>query len=298
VPCIVCGQPPPFEEVYERGGHRLVRCRNCGLVFQDPQPDDAVLEGAYYHDPQFTAALFDRYREWTLSQARAKLGLLRQTAGPLPPGRALDVGCSSGAWIEVSASQGWRTTGVEPGADTAAAARARGLDVRTGTLGELAAELSAERFDLITFWDVLEHLRDPRRELELAADLLVPGGVVAATMPNIAGLYPRLTYSLIARWSGVWEHPELPLHLYDFSPRTATGLLERCGYSVTGVRTWPVPYEFYRETTLALGGGRRAKALRAAFGALHLAAYPLARVLDRSNALAIAARHGGLGVAR
>src|SRR5207244_3751245 len=149
-------------------------------------------------------------------------------------------------------------TGVEVGAQTAAQARERGLDVRTGELSQVAPELEDSGYDLITFWDVLEHLPDPRRELALARRLLAPGGAIAATMPNVDGLYPRLTYRLLARPAGVWEYPELPVHLYDFSPATIGRLLKRAGYDAIRTSTFPTPFAFYRATSLAparLGGG-------------------------------------------
>ncbi len=138
---------------------------------------------------------------------------------------------------------------------------------------------------------MLEHLPDPRHELAIAARLLAPGGVVAATFPNVEGWYPRLTYRLLARRTGVWEYPELPVHLYDFAPSTARRLLERCGYSAHALETSATPFAFYRETSLSparLGPGRRA-VLRLAFGALRVVVYPAARIADRGNALFVAA---------
>jgi SAM-dependent methyltransferase len=293
--CIVCDSPGPYQPVFEQDGRRLVRCGGCTLVFQDPPPPAEELAGFYYHDRDFSDALLGELRAWTLARAREKLALLRG-AGALPAaGHVLDVGCSSGAWLEVAAAQGLRATGVEVGARTAAAARARGLDVRTGELAEVAGDLEEAGHDLITFWDVLEHLPDPRRELALASRLLAPGGAIAATMPNVEGLYPRLTHRLLARSTGVWEYPELPVHLYDFSPRTIVRLLEREGYRAGQVRTFATPFAFYRATSLSrtrLGGGPRALGLRAAFEALRLAVYPLARALDRGNSLFVAARPG------
>lgn len=290
--CVVCGSPPPYRDLFTRAGYRLVRCPQCGLVFQDPQPSDADLQRTYYHDPAFTAALFGSYRELTLEQARQKLDLLESLVGSLAPGRALDVGCSSGAWLEVSADRGWHATGIEPGAETARAARERGLDVRSGTLEQVAPQLDERGFDLISFWDVLEHVRDPRRELAVAARLLAPGGVLALTMPNEAGWYPRVTYRVLARRTGVWEYPELPAHLYDFNPATISRLLRSSGYRPLGIRTWPVPYSYYRSTSLsgpALGPGARGLGLRLAFGALRLGVYPVARLFGRSNYMAVAA---------
>ncbi len=285
-PCLVCDRPGPFPALFARDGFTLVRCPACTLVFQDPQPDAAVLGRAYYHDEGFAQALLGDLRATTLERAHEKLAPLR-AAGALPAGgRLLDVGASSGAWLEVAADHGLRGTGVELGQATAAGARARGLDVRTGTLEEVLPELADERFDLITFWDVLEHLPDPRHELRLARGLLAPGGHVAMTFPNVDGLYPRLTRRLFARRTGVWEYPELPVHLYDFSPRTARALLAREGFVVRAVSTFATPYAFYESTSLSpqrLGHGRRARALRAAFDVVHHVAYPIAARTDRGN---------------
>jgi len=288
----VCDSSGPFPQLFAKGDYRLVRCDRCGLVFQDPQPAEEVLAQSYYHDPGFTEALFGPLREITLERAREKLELLRGAGAVRPDLRVLDVGCSSGAWLEVAASAGMVATGVEIGDATAAAARERGLDVRTGTLEEAFPEGSEERFDLITFWDVLEHLRDPRHELVLAGRLLAPGGQVAATFPNVEGWYPRATYRLLARRTGVWEYPELPVHMYDFAPVTARRLLERIGYRVSALETTATPFQFYRETVLSpeqLGSHRRARLLRWSFEALRLTVYPLARLFGRGNAMFVLA---------
>ncbi len=297
----MCDHPGPFAALFEQGGHHLVRCPRCRLVFQDPTPPAAELDAAYYHDPAFTDALFGPLREWTLERARAKVDPVAGCGGLRAGGRALDVGCSSGAWLEVVAQRGMTATGVEIGAQTAERARGRGLDVRTGTLGEVAPTLPAHGFDLITFWDVLEHLPDPLAELALAAGLLAPGGLLAATFPNADGLYPRLTHRLIARRTGVWEYPELPVHLFDFSKRTAPRLLSRAGYDVVAVHTQNTPFAFYRSTSLSperLGRGLRGRALRLAFEALRLPVYPLARLSDRGNYLFVAARTARRGSPR
>lgn len=289
----MCDLAGPFPLLFENGGYRLVRCAGCGLVFQDPQPDAAVLAESYYHDPAFAKALLGPLRSTTLERAREKLPLLRRAGVGLTGSRVLDVGCSSGAFVELAGSEGAHVTGVEVGEPAAAGARARGLDVRTGTLEQVLPELSGERFDLITFWDVLEHLRDPRHELALAARLLARGGTVAATFPNIEGLFPRVTYRVLARSTGIWEHPELPVHLYDLGPSSARALLGRCGYRSAALTTTGTPFAFFRENSLSparTGTGPRGRAVRLAFEALYAVLYPLARLCDRGNAIFVAAR--------
>ncbi len=290
--CILCGSSGPFAALFEQSGFRLVRC-DCGLVFQDPQPGEDVLEDCYYHDSAFSEALLGDLRKITMDNARHKRELLRAAGVRLEGMRILDVGASSGAWLEVAGTQGCRATGVEIGASTAAGARSRGLDVRTGTLGELLGTLDDERFDLITFWDVLEHLPDPRQELAMARALLAADGLIAATFPNVEGLYPQLTHRFLSRPTGVWEYPELPVHLYDFAPRTARRLLASQGYEVELIRTFAIPYGFYRSTSLSserLGSGLRSKLLRAAFDVLHRIIYPLAQACDRGNSMFVLAR--------
>jgi SAM-dependent methyltransferase len=296
--CIVCEGHGPFIPTYARDGFTLVRCPGCGLVFQDPQPTDADLETTYYHDEEWTRMVLGPLREKLLERARQQLGFL-DDAGVTPDGGALlDVGCSSGTFMELAAQAGWNTVGVELGETTAQAARDRGLDVRTGTLAAVADQFEAGSFSLVTFWDVLEHLRDPREELALARRLLAPGGILAATMPNVAGLYPQTTLRLIARPTGAWEYPELPVHLYDFAPRTTELLLRRNGFAGVRVRTYPTPFWYYRWTSLSLGalGGRfRGRALRAAFEALRGLLYPAARLTNRQNAQFVVARPLGPG---
>lgn len=292
--CIVCDRPEPFRPLYERGGFTLVRCPSCGLVFQHPVPSSEAMATLYYDDEELARSLESELRGFALSRAREKLSLL-ETAGVTPAGgELLDVGCSSGAWLEVARDAGWSVVGVELGLPFASRARDKGLEVYTGTLEDAAGSaLRGRTFNLITFWDVLEHLPDPLGALELARDLMRPQGTVALTAPNIDGLYPRWTYRLLARSTGVWEHPELPAHLYDFSPRTAARLLSRAGLEPAAATTTQVPFWYYRETSLRnqlTPRSRRGWAVRWGFEALRALAYPIARATDRGNALFMTAR--------
>lgn len=289
--CEVCDRPGPFPSLYARGGFVLVRCPGCGLVFQDPLPSPEAMASLYYHGDELAGLLETDLRPFALERAREKARLLDR-AGVRPPGRTLDVGCSTGAWLEVASDAGWDPVGVELGDAFARVARARGFEVHTGTLADYVRDVTPETFDLITFWDVLEHLPEPRAALSQAVAMLAPGGTIAVNFPNVAGLYPRATLRLIARPTGVWEHPELPAHLYDFAPSTATGLLRRAGLEPTTLRTTNVPFFYYRSTVLApqlAGRGWKGPPIRLAFEALHALLYPLATATGRGNALFIAA---------
>jgi SAM-dependent methyltransferase len=100
--------------------------------------------------------------------------------------RVLDVGCGTGSVsAHVAANTGAQIVGVEPDPTRAARARARGFDVHA----ELLTEALVRRlglFDVVMFADVLEHLPDPLALLRVATTVLVPGGGIVASVPNVA----------------------------------------------------------------------------------------------------------------
>src|SRR5690349_22293158 len=129
-------------------------------------------------------------------------------------GRLLDVGCSAGFFLKVARDRGFDVHGLEIPADTAALARERyDVDVQVGTLDD--AHFEPGSFDVVTMWDVIEHVRDPVGAMSTVARLLKPGGIAALMTPNVEGLFPRLSYRVADR-VGFWPHPEPPAHLFQF----------------------------------------------------------------------------------
>jgi 2-polyprenyl-3-methyl-5-hydroxy-6-metoxy-1,4-benzoquinol methylase len=192
------------------------------------------------------------------------------------PGKILDVGCSVGFFLERARAEGWTTFGVEISNDTAELARARGLDVFTGTLEE--AGLRPESFDVVTMWDALEHVEDPVATIAMAAEVLKEEGLLALSTPNIGGLFPRLSYRA-ARWTGRWPHPEPPSHLFQFSKTTISRLLSQSGLAPIQIldRRIPLSYTFGDRSLLLREPARLAYA--AVFAPVALVA-PLARAGD------------------
>ena len=145
--------------------------------------------------------------------------------------RVLDVGCGTGSVSRLLREHRHaRIVGVEPNAERAALCRDRGLEVHTGYLtAELLATLG--QFDAIVFADVLEHLADPAAMLRLVRPALKPGGVVVASMPNVAHWTVRAQL-LLGRFnyrpSGIMD----ATHLRWFTFCTARELFERSGFRV------------------------------------------------------------------
>ena len=227
VPCNHCGHQ------VTHGVHnvsRLVQCVNCGLIFVNPRPAFADLarqyEGSYFHCAEPT---FGGYEDYEADHAdivrtfEGRMGVMRdQVRGERP--RALDVGCATGIFLEVAREAGWQPEGVDISAYALARAEAKGFKVQRGTL--LDIELPEAAFDVITMWDLIEHVPDPAAVFAECHRLLKPGGVLAISTPDAGSVLARV---LRGRWLGFRSIDE---HLYFFSHRTIAAMLEHAGFEV------------------------------------------------------------------
>ena len=156
----------------------------------------------------------------------------------------LDVGCGVGRYAEElkAVRPGLRIWAVEPDPENAVRARPHVEELVEGFFPAVASELRSRAFDVITFNDVLEHMVTPSEALRAAADLLAPGGVVIASIPNVrhrSVIWPLLRHG---RWDydkhGLLDHT----HLRFFTRATMIGLFHDLGWTthdVTGVnRRW------------------------------------------------------------
>ncbi|HEX8486030.1 class I SAM-dependent methyltransferase [Sphingomonas sp.] len=229
--CNLCGARD-HRPLFSTGGYDLVACCACGLAFIANPPSAAQIAALYTDDPDYHGTLLDpanpafgRMRD----TARQHLRFLRRSV-PDPAGvKLLDIGCSTGLFLHEASQVGFDVRGAELSLSTAAFARDHfGLDVHAGDWRD--AGYADASFDVITLFDVVEHLPDPLSELAAIRRLLKPGGLLLQSTPDIDGLFPRLSYRLAHRLD-YWPHPEPPHHLYQFSRRTLSTLTEKAGYA-------------------------------------------------------------------
>ncbi|MEA3345810.1 MAG: class I SAM-dependent methyltransferase [Chloroflexota bacterium] len=202
-----------------RRHYAIVKCRQCGLVYANPRPPEEEVLNAYreVEDPLYLREELGRVLTF-----RRHVGAMEEVMGPPQEGRRLlDVGCYVGLFLEAAKGHGWEAWGVEPCRWAVKEGHRRGLTILEGTLRE--ASLPAESFDVVTFWDVAEHLTNPRATFAEAWRVLKPGGWIIIQTMNIASWTARL---LGSHWPWLME-----MHLYYFSPRTLACLLERVGFT-------------------------------------------------------------------
>lgn len=141
-------------------------------------------------------------------------------------GDLLDVGAATGFFLDLARQRGWKPCGVEPSKYASLVASQKDLTVHCGVLEEV--NLPDTSFDVVTMWDVIEHVRDPAQLLKAACRVLRPAGTLALNTPD--------SRSLLARLLGLkWHLVVPPEHLVLFSQDSIRKLLESNGFKVTAL---------------------------------------------------------------
>jgi len=218
------------KSIFSKNGFNLVKCLSCGLVYVENQPSDEELKRIYSFDSGYHKC-FQRVSSW---QAKKQLNSGEKYCGYIKKykknGRILDIGCSAGFFLKAAKENGWETYGLEVSDDTAEIARKRyGLNVLTGVLNENT--FPDGYFDVVSMWDVVEHISDPVKTVAIINKILAPEGILILSTPNIDGLFPRMAYKMSGRMND-WLHPEPPHHLFQFSKKTIAKLLETSGFKL------------------------------------------------------------------
>jgi 2-polyprenyl-3-methyl-5-hydroxy-6-metoxy-1,4-benzoquinol methylase len=264
------------------GAWNILSCRQCGLIWLDPQPlsnEICKIYGNYYTHQTAPSGSTPRLSELRANLVRAVLSEYygyRQnnenvTVGALWKGlcglsgvrdifsfqimglkaawrgRLLDVGCGNGAFLAGMKRLGWETVGVEVDEKAANVAKTQfDVDVFIGTLE--AAGFTDESFDAITLSHVIEHAGDPIELLCRCRNLLRKGGRVIVTTPNADSLGHRIFRE---HWRGL----EVPRHLMVFSLSALAQLASKTGLSTSILRTSARgAHAFYLESRLLKAG--------------------------------------------
>ncbi len=235
VRCPLCDtDPEPFG--VDPQGFQLARCPRCGLEFVSPRPVLRLLaERVYARDYHHQRADFELTAENRALFGR-QLDHLEQLLGRT--GRVLDVGCGGGAFLRAAQQRGWEAAGTDIELETEA--KSSGARLWAGTLESI--DFGGEQFDALRFHHVLEHTANPLAELGSARGLLRPQGVLYLSVPNLAGLSPRLKnwQSRLGLKARPWRHYAALHHLWFFTPETLRRVVERAGFDVVRWET-PVP---------------------------------------------------------
>jgi len=215
------------KQVFSSSSHNIsleqvVKCKKCGLVYVTPRFKPGTVVSGY------SGAIDNDY----VSQEQARLATFKKSLellssyAPLP-GKLLDIGAAAGYFVKAASDAGWKAEGIEPGRWISEyAQKTLGVKVRPGTIHDY--RLPSNSFDVVTYWDVLEHVPDPSADLAKTAKVLKQGGLLIVNYPDFA--------SLPARFFGRKWWFVLSIHLFYFTPDTITKMLQKHGFNILKIK--------------------------------------------------------------
>jgi 2-polyprenyl-3-methyl-5-hydroxy-6-metoxy-1,4-benzoquinol methylase len=217
--CLICNSSKlnPLE-VYSKA--HLVKCENCKFVFSKQIPTEQELinhyEG-YGRNDYLSPLTIKRYNE-----------LLDEFEKYRKTNKIIDVGCGIGYFLEEAKKRGWEVYGTEYTDEAVEICSKKGISISKGKLDPL--NYPSEIFDIITSFEVIEHINNPIEEVTIFNQLLRPGGMAYLTTPNFNSL---LRYRLKAAWNIIC-YPE---HLGYYKPKTIKRLFVSQGFQALKIQT-------------------------------------------------------------
>ena len=208
----------------------IYKCDTCGYIFVNNPPEDLNYYYPSNYDP-YKKAIQDEKNplmRWARTRnIRVKENIINKYKKYSYPKKVLDVGCSTGIFLDQMRSAGWETYGVELSPIAAEYARNRfNLKVETGQLSDRS--WNDTNINVATFWDSLEHTVNPRETLEKCNKILDNSGYIFFTIPNFESLDKRI-------FNKYWIGYDFPRHLSVFPLHTIKTLLDCTGFSIVKI---------------------------------------------------------------
>jgi 2-polyprenyl-3-methyl-5-hydroxy-6-metoxy-1,4-benzoquinol methylase len=228
-----------YEIIYKFGAISCKRCNICELIFSEQHRSNfdpkRVYENYYKNEVptrfhwivEYVIKLFRFFRAFKIFTVH--------------PGATsiLDIGSGRGFTLHFLKKyyKFRRTAGTQLSSIAAQYAQATlGLEIYDKDL--LQTPFSNNSFDVVTIWHVLEHVLEPGKYIEKVADLLAPDGKLIVEVPNFNSWSRKLTGKY---WLGL----DLNYHLFFFTPRSLSLLLENCGFKIMLIHTFSLEYSTF-----------------------------------------------------
>ena len=217
--CLVCGNTnlnpiALFEKDY------LVKCGNCGFVFCLRIPTMGELNETYSkygRNDYLSPITIMRYNELL-----DKMEPLRKN------NRLIDVGCGIGYFLDVAKQRGWEVYGTEYTDNAIEICTKKGIKMQQGALDSKNYEPGY--FDVVTSFEVMEHINNPNIEVEHFNKILRPGGLLYITTPNFNGFSRHIA-------KADWNIVNYPEHLSYYTPKTIKWLMNLHGFKTKKILT-------------------------------------------------------------
>ena len=216
-----------------KNNYQLLRCDSCGLMFYDFTKDYAKFLEKQYSKGYFTGeSSLKSYTDYGKDKKnifRNMTWYIEEIKKYKKQGKYLDVGCAYGYAMEVADSNGFDVYGIDP--SDYAVAQAKKKFPKKASVSYLSnMKFDDNTFDVISLFDVFEHLQDPRKDLSKLKKVLKKDGLLVIATGD--------TGSSWAKFSGrKWTFYNPPQHIFYFNRETITRILKEAGFDVITITT-------------------------------------------------------------
>lgn len=206
----------------------LRNCINCGHKFSSCTSDEFNIAISTFSEHPGTYPTHDR----EINKRKKRVTkILTSAAQKSSQVTYLDVGCSNGFSIEVGNQLGYHSSGVETALQPASNAINKGLDVFHGTLEQ--AQFNDNQFDIISLFEVIEHIPDPLPLLLEIRRILKHDGTIIISTGNTRSISAAI---LKEKWD-YYKMSNHGGHISFFNPSSINTLASRSGLAVNKIRT-------------------------------------------------------------
>jgi len=235
--CICCNGTE-HEILYDFGDKKYLRCLSCKLVSVSPLLTDEYLNARANHwsaDYHMNPLKINQHfsTDFQLTAYKTNLDLIRPYR---KNNRLLDLGCSIGGFLMAAKIDGWQEHGIDISLSVNVAIE-KGLNAKQGYLGDF--DYPNDYFDVITLFDVIEHINNQEKVLKQIFSLLRPGGILFIITPNFGGITSRI---LKSKWSAVTPDD----HVYLFTQQSLADLLTNNEFEVVKNFTYDINLPEYK----------------------------------------------------
>lgn len=207
----------------------IVRCLECDLERTDPRPTaDTIIY--YYPESYGPYKLGDCA---TVGSSKLKLFFQKffsYSNRKMPvatPGRMLEIGCASGAYLKRAQDKGWVVEGIEFSPQAAHMAQKNGFRVHVGSVE--SAPQPEIPYDLVVGWMVLEHVHEPVKVLKRLKEWVSSSGYLILSVPDRENIARKV-------FKSECYDIQVPTHLYHFNVKSLKATLASSGWKVESIR--------------------------------------------------------------
>ncbi len=221
--CSLCGGAN-IDFFTRKKGFDIYKCSNCKLLFISPLPTSIdVYDKAYFSgaDKGFGYVDYDIDKEAMVPTFKKYFDIFKNIGKK--DGKLLDIGCATGFFMELAKTNGFDVSGIEISDFAAKKGREKGLNIVTGDI--FTPEFPSEHFDVITMFDVIEHVPNPKETILEAKRILKKDGILVINTPDAESLWARVL-------GGNWQLIMPPEHINYFSPKNLGNYLKENGFEV------------------------------------------------------------------